>query len=65
MKNKAAVALGKLSGKVKTKKKAAASRVNGKKGGRPHVCRRFIGNPKWFCVTCGKFRDEPKSKSGE
>jgi hypothetical protein len=35
MKNPAAVALGKLGGKAKTKKKAAASRENGKLGGRP------------------------------
>lgn len=35
MKNPAAVALGKLGGKAKTKAKAAASRENGKKGGRP------------------------------
>lgn len=34
-KNPAAVALGKLSGKVRSAKKAAASRENGKKGGRP------------------------------
>ncbi len=34
-KNPAAVALGKLSGKVRTPAKAAASRKNGKKGGRP------------------------------
>lgn len=34
-KNKAAVALGKLGGKVKSKKKAKSSRENGKKGGRP------------------------------
>jgi hypothetical protein len=39
VKNQAAVELGKLggkaSGKIKSKKKAAASRRNGKKGGRP------------------------------
>lgn len=34
-KNKHAVALGKLSGKVRTEAKANASRENGKKGGRP------------------------------
>ena len=41
MQNPAAVALGKLGGKVggksKSKKKAAASRRNGKLGGRPKV----------------------------
>jgi len=35
MKNPAAVALGKLGGSRKSDKKAAASRRNGKKGGRP------------------------------
>lgn len=34
-KNPAAVALGRLGGKARTKKKAEASRENGKKGGRP------------------------------
>jgi hypothetical protein len=34
-KNSAAVALGRLDGKAKTPAKAAASRKNGKKGGRP------------------------------
>jgi hypothetical protein len=34
-KNPAAVALGKLSGQVRSPAKAAASRENGKKGGRP------------------------------
>lgn len=34
-KNKHAVALGRLGGKAKTDKKAAAARANGKKGGRP------------------------------
>lgn len=34
-KNKAAVSLGKLGGKVKSDKKSKASRENGKKGGRP------------------------------
>lgn len=34
-KNPSAVALGSLGGKVKSKKKAEASRANGKKGGRP------------------------------
>ena len=34
-KNPAAVALGRLGGKAKTAAKAAASRENGKKGGRP------------------------------
>lgn len=34
-KNPAAVALGQLGGKVKSKRKAAAVRENGKKGGRP------------------------------
>lgn len=36
-KNPAAVALGKLSGKVWTPKKLAASRRNGRKGGRPRL----------------------------
>lgn len=35
MLNKAAQQLGKLGGLAKSKKKAKASRVNGKKGGRP------------------------------
>lgn len=35
MKNKSAVALGRLGGLVKSEKKAKASRENGKKGGRP------------------------------
>jgi hypothetical protein len=34
-KNPAAVALGKLGGHAKSNKKAAASRANGKRGGRP------------------------------
>jgi hypothetical protein len=34
-KNRAAVALGKLGGRVKSQAKAAAARTNGKKGGRP------------------------------
>lgn len=34
-KNKAAQELGRLGGKVKSEKKAASSRENGKKGGRP------------------------------
>jgi hypothetical protein len=34
-KNPAAVALGSLGGRVKSPKKTAASRKNGKKGGRP------------------------------
>jgi hypothetical protein len=38
MKNAAAVALG----SIKSKKKAAASRTNGKKGGRPTVNRRTV-----------------------
>jgi hypothetical protein len=33
--NRAAVALGKLGGRVRSDKKAAAARKNGKKGGRP------------------------------
>ena len=35
MKNPAAVALGRLGGAKKSKAKQAASRENGKKGGRP------------------------------
>jgi len=34
-KNPAAVALGSLGGRARSKKKAAAARKNGKKGGRP------------------------------
>ena len=34
-KNPAAVALGTLGGRVKSERKAAAARLNGKKGGRP------------------------------
>jgi hypothetical protein len=34
-KNQAAVELGRLGGKSKSEKKAAAARLNGKKGGRP------------------------------
>lgn len=36
-KNPAAVSLGKLGGKVKSKKKAKSSAENGKKGGRPKL----------------------------
>ena len=35
IKNPAAVALGTLGGRVKSERKAAAARLNGKKGGRP------------------------------
>lgn len=35
MTNRAAKALGRLGGKVKSKKKAAAARRNGQRGGRP------------------------------
>jgi len=34
-KNPAAVALGRLGGRVKSDRKAAAARMNGKRGGRP------------------------------
>jgi len=37
MKNKHAQALGRIGGKVKSAKKAKASRLNGKKGGRPRT----------------------------
>ncbi len=36
-KNPAAIALGKLGGKVKSAAKAKAARLNGRKGGRPKV----------------------------
>ena len=35
IKNPAAVALGTLGGRVKSERKAAAARLNGKRGGRP------------------------------
>lgn len=38
MKNKAAVSLGRLGGKVKSEAKTKAVRENGKKGGRPKQC---------------------------
>lgn len=41
MKNPAAVALGKLGGAKKSKRKAEASQANGKKGGRP---KNIVGN---------------------
>jgi hypothetical protein len=37
MKNPAAVALGRLGGKVRSPAKAAASRRNGRKGGKPRA----------------------------
>lgn len=37
-KNPAAVALGRLGGKVTSDAKAAAARKNGKRGGRPALC---------------------------
>lgn len=39
MANPAAVALGRLGGKAKSKHKAAAARKNGRKGGRPKADR--------------------------
>ena len=39
-KNPAAVTMGRLGGKAKTPAKAAASRENGKKGGRPRKVKR-------------------------
>ena len=41
-KNPAAVTMGRLGGKAKTPAKAAASRENGKKGGRPRKCKRVV-----------------------
>jgi len=45
IKNKHAVALGKLGGSVTSDRKAKSSRENGKKGGRPKRCDRSV-NPK-------------------
>jgi hypothetical protein len=42
-KNKAAVELGTLGGRAKTERKSAASRANGRKGGRPTA----------YCHHCG------------
>lgn len=47
MKNPHAQALGKLGGKVKSEKKTAAVRENGKLGGRPPKC--TCDNPKLKC----------------
>ena len=65
MKNPNAVALGKLGGAAKSAAKAAASRENGKLGGRPRTgrkCRRCARNGrKLYCQFCdgtGVIRDE-------
>lgn len=61
MKNPNAVALGKLGGLAKSKRKAAAARKNGKKGGRPK--KRLIGKPiKWGSHTEGRL-GQPEIKS--
>lgn len=42
MKNPHAIELGKLGGKKKSKRKTLASRLNGKKGGRPLVNKKLF-----------------------
>ena len=44
-KNPAAVALGRLGGRVKSDRKAAAARLNGKRGGRPKKAPAAMSEP--------------------
>jgi hypothetical protein len=43
-KNLAAVALGRLGGRIKSDRKTAAARLNGRKGGRPRKAASVISN---------------------
>jgi hypothetical protein len=43
--NPAAVALGRLGGRVKSDRKAAAARLNGKRGGRPKKAQPAMSEP--------------------
>ena len=60
-KNPAAVALGRLGGRVGGRStspaKAAAARANGAKGGRPRKCQHYRPDHNGECLNC----DEPAS----